>query len=239
MTAGKSAPAPAKKPNPHHTGHRDRLRQRFLDAGEDALADYELLELILFGAIPRRDVKPLAKELIATFGSFGAVLTAPPDRLAKEGGLGHAAIATLKATMTAATRLLRERAADKPVLGSWQAVLDYLTVAVGYEQVEQFRLLFLDAKNGLIADEAQQRGTVNHTPVYSREVVRRALELHASSVIMVHNHPSGNPAPSQADIAMTKEVEKATDAVGIALHDHVIICRTGHASFRALGLIGH
>lgn len=209
-----------------------------MEAGEDALADYELLELILFGAIPRRDVKPLAKELIDTFGSFGAVLSADPKRLASEGGLGPSGVATLKATAAAAARLLREKAADKPVLGSWQAVLDYLTVAVGYEQVEQFRLLFLDAKNGLIADEAQQRGTVNHAPVYPREVVRRALELHASSVIMVHNHPSGNPAPSQADIAMTREVEKAADAVGIALHDHVIIGRSEHASFRALGLIG-
>lgn len=209
-----------------------------MEAGEAALADYELLELILFGAIPRRDVKPLAKNLIQTFGSFGNVLMADQDRLAREGGLGPSAIATIKATAAATKRMLREQTVDKPILGSWQSVLDYLTAAIGYEQIERFRLLYLDAKNGLIADEEQQRGTVNHAPVYPREVVRRALEVGASSIIMVHNHPSGDPSPSQADIAMTKEVKKAVDAVGIALHDHVIIGKSSHASFRALGLIG-
>ena len=237
MTAHKPA-AEDKKPKPHYAGHRDRLRQRFLEAGEAALADYELLELILFGAIPRRDVKPLAKELIERFGGFGEVLTAEPERLASEGGLGRAAVAAIRAAGAASTRMLRQKAVGRPVLSSWQAVLDYLTAALAYEKVEQFRILFLDTKNKLIADEAQQRGTVNHTPVYPREVVRRALELHASAIIMVHNHPSGSTSPSKADIAMTREVEAALNAVGISLHDHVIIGKSDHESMRSLGLIG-
>lgn len=237
MTAPKTAQG-GKKTEPHYTGHRDRLRQRFLEAGDTALADYELLELILFGAIPRRDVKPLAKELLQKFGGLGEVFNASPERLSAECGLGPTAIATLRAVGAASTRLLRDKTRKMPVLGSWQAVLDYLTVALRYEKIEQFRILFLDTKNCLIADEAQQHGTVNHTPVYPREVVRRALELHASSIIMVHNHPSGNPSPSRADIAMTGEVETALKAVGISLHDHIIIGQTDHTSLRSLGLIG-
>lgn len=237
MTAGKPDPKRA-TPEPHYTGHRDRLRQRFLEAGEDALADYELLELILFGAIPRRDVKPLAKDLIKSFGGFAEVLMAAPDRLASDGGLSRPAVAAIKAAAAASTRMLRQQAVGRPFLGSWQAVLDYLTLSIGYSKTEQFHLLFLDAQNTLIADESQQHGTVDQAPVYPREVVRRALELHASSIIMVHNHPSGRPDPSKADIAMTREVEKAAQAVGISLHDHIVIGKNDHTSMRSLGLIG-
>jgi DNA repair protein RadC len=222
---------------PHYAGHRDRLRQRFLVAGADSLADYEVLELLLFAAIPRRDVKPLAKQLIAQFGSLGAVLAAPPLQLERRGGLGPAAVATLKIVQAAAGRMLREEVIQRPVLASWQSLLDYLALAMKFEPTEQFRLLFLDRKNVLVADEVQQRGTVDQAPVYPREVVRRALELGASALIVAHNHPSGDPAPSKADIAMTREIAAALATVGVTLHDHVVVGRKGHASLRALGHI--
>lgn len=222
---------------PLHAGHRDRLRDRFLSQGPDSLADYELLELLLFSAIPRRDTKPLAKTLIATFGSLGAVLNAPAEQLAVRGGLKPTAAALLKAVGAAAVRMLREEAVRQPLLSSWDRVIDYLSAAMKYEGTEQFRILFLDRKNALIADEVQQRGTVDHTPVYPREVAKRALETAASAVILVHNHPSGDTTPSRADIDMTGEIARALSAVGVTLHDHVIVGKRGHASFRTLGLL--
>jgi DNA repair protein RadC len=221
----------------HHLAHRQRLRERFLKAGPAGLADYELLELLLFAAIPRRDVKPLAKALMQEFGGLAQVLSAPAEALTAVTGVGEVAAVILKSVQAAAIHLARAQVLDRPVISSWQAVIEYCRAAMAYEPVEQFRVLFLDRKNRLVADEAQQRGTVDHTPVYPREVVKRALELAASAVILVHNHPSGDPTPSQADIAMTKEVAKAAEALGVALHDHLIVSRSAHASFRALGLI--
>ncbi|MEE8270503.1 MAG: DNA repair protein RadC, partial [Alphaproteobacteria bacterium] len=228
-------PAPAaghRAAEKHHAGHRERLRRRFLTVGPDSLADYELLELLLFAGLPRRDVKPLAKRLLEDFGSLGGVLTADPAQLERRAGLRPATVATLKAVAAAAQRMLREEAAARPVIGAWSQLLDYLSVAMKYERAEQFRLLFLDRRNLLIADEVQQRGTVDHAPVYPREVVKRALELGATALILVHNHPSGDPTPSRDDIAMTRTVAEALNAVNVALHDHVIIGRQGHASFR-------
>ncbi|NKB43268.1 MAG: DNA repair protein RadC [Alphaproteobacteria bacterium] len=218
-------------------GHRARLRGRFLDAGPDALADYELLELLLFTSLPRKDTKPLAKELIEEFGSFAEVIAADKDKLLAIDGLGESAVAGLKAVQAGAVRLLRAGVADRPIISSWQALIDYCTALMAFEEAEQFRLLFLDKKNKLIADEAQQRGTVDHTPVYPREVVKRALALNATAIIMVHNHPSGNPEPSRADIEMTKKVKDALEAVGLVLHDHVVIGRGRHVSFRQDGLL--
>jgi DNA repair protein RadC len=227
----------ATEPAPHYSGHRDRLRQRFLTAGAAALADHEILELLLFSSIVRRDTKPLAKQLIATFGSLGAVLAATPTQLAQRGGLSDISVALLKVVQAAAERLLKEQVIDRPVLGSWQALLDYLGVAMKFGTTEQVRLLFLDRKNALLADETPAQGTVDQAPVYPREVARRALELGASALILVHNHPSGDPTPSRADIEMTKAVARALDAVGVTLHDHVIIGRKGHSSFKSLSLI--
>lgn len=222
---------------PHHLGHRSRLRERFLKGGGDALPDYELLELLLFAAQPRGDVKPLAKRLVAAFGSFARVVSAAPEALRKVDGMGDAAIVAVKAGQAAALRLLAEEARDAPVISSWKKLLDYCRAAMALEKTEQFRLLFLDQKNRVIADEVQQRGTVNHTPVYPREVVKRALELSASALIMVHNHPSGDPTPSRADIDMTRQVRDAAEKLGIALHDHVIIAGTEHVSLKSLGLM--
>ena len=222
---------------PHYLGHRRRLRERFLAAGEDALSDYELLELVLFAAIPRRDVKPLAKALIAKFGSFAGAISAEPRALAEVAGLSDGAVAALKVVRAAAVRLAREEIMEQPVLGSWQKVLAYCRADLARAGTEQFRLLFLDRKNVLIADELQQTGTVDHTPVYPREVVKRALELGASAIIMVHNHPSGDPTPSRADIEMTRAVVNAAEALGVSVHDHIVIGRKSHASFKSLGLI--
>jgi DNA repair protein RadC len=232
-------PAARREPKPHYHGHRDRLRQRFLDGGADALPDYELLELILFAANPRADVKPMAKALIDRFGGLPKVLGAPPDALDRAGiaGLGTAGIAAIKAAQTAGLRLLAAEARAAPVISSWQALLDYLRAAMAYEAVEQVRILFLDRKNRLIADEVQGRGTVDHTPVYPREVVRRALELGASALILVHNHPSGDPTPSQADIEMTRAVQEAAASLGVAVHDHLVVGAAETASFRSLGLL--
>jgi DNA repair protein RadC len=222
---------------PHYYGHRQRLRERFREAGADALSDYELLEAVLFRAQPRRDVKPLAKALIATFGSFAEVISAPVSRLAEVKGLGEATITELKLIQAAASRLLRGEVKKRPVLSSWSAVLDYCRTAQAFADREQFRVLFLDKRNQLIADELQQVGTVDHTPVYPRELVKRALELSATAVILVHNHPSGDPTPSQADIAMTQQIIAVAGPLGIAVHDHIIVGKEGHASLKGLKLM--
>ena len=222
---------------PHYYGHRQRLRERFREAGADALSDYELLEAVLFRAQPRRDVKPLAKALIATFGSFAEVISAPVSRLAEVKGLGEATITELKLIQAAASRLLRGEVKKRPVLSSWSAVLDYCRTAQAFADREQFRVLFLDKRNQLIADELQQVGTVDHTPVYPRELVKRALELSATAVILVHNHPSGDPTPSQADIQMTQQIIAVAGPLGIAVHDHIIVGKEGHASLKGLKLM--
>jgi DNA repair protein RadC len=229
----------AENPNdpPHFVGHRERLKTRFRDQGGDAVADYELLELILFQAVPRRDTKPLAKALIARFGTFSDVLAAPEARLVEVPGIGPSVATHLKLVHAAATRYARGAVRQRPLLGSWSAVIDYCRAAMAYEEKEQFRILFLDRKNVLIADEVQQVGTVDHTPVYPREVVKRALELSATAIVLVHNHPSGDPTPSRADIDMTKTIVDIAQPLGIAVHDHIIVGRQGHASFRALKLI--
>lgn len=222
---------------PHYHGHRERLRERFREAGADALPDYELLELVLFRAIPRRDVKALAKEMIRRFGSFAEVIAAPPARLMEVPGVKDAIVTELKIVEAAGRRLARGQIGKRTVLGSWSAVIDYVRSAMAFAEREEFRILFLDKRNGLIADEVQGRGTVDHTPVYPREVVKRALELSATAIVLVHNHPSGDPTPSNADIRMTHTIEEVARPLGIALHDHIIIGRDGHASFRGLGLI--
>jgi DNA repair protein RadC len=222
---------------PHFHGHRERLRERFLKGGSDALADYELLELVLFRAIARRDLKPLAKNLLKQFGSFAEVVSAPVERLKSIKGLGDAAITELKIVQAAAHQLARGQVHNRPVLSSWSNVLDYCRTAMAFGDKEQLRVLFLDKRNRLIADELQQEGTVDHTPVYPREVVKRALELSATAVILVHNHPSGDPTPSQADIQMTREIVTVAKPLGIAVHDHIIVGREGHASLKALKLI--
>ncbi|WP_353186014.1 DNA repair protein RadC [Bosea sp. (in: a-proteobacteria)] len=231
------APHRPEEPAPHYHGHRDRLRARFQEAGADALPDYELLELLLFRAIPRRDVKPLAKALIQRFGSFAEVLAAPVSRLSEVKGVSDAVALDLKIVEAALTRMAKGALAKRPVLSSWSSVLDYCRMAMAFAEREQFRILFLDRKNALIADEVQQTGTVDHTPVYPREVMRRALELSASAIILVHNHPSGDPTPSGADMRMTRELVDIAKPLGIAIHDHIVVGRDGHASFRSLGLI--
>jgi DNA repair protein RadC len=239
MSEGKQrAPAAGlKEASQHYYGHRERLRSRFLKAGNEALSDYEVLELLLFRALPRRDVKPLAKSLIAKFGSFAEVVSATPARLAEVKGLGNAAIAELKIVQAAANRLARSHVDKRPVLSSWTAVLDYCRTAQAFAEKEQFRVLFLDKRNKLIADEVQQTGTVDHTPVYPREVVKRALELSATAIILVHNHPSGDPTPSRADIQMTQSILEIAKPLGIAVHDHIIVGKDGHTSFKGLKLI--
>lgn len=222
---------------PHYLGHRQRLRERLLAGGAEPLADYELLEFLLFAGHPRTDTKPLAKELLRRFGSLPGVLTAESDSLLGVPGMGLASVAALKGVREAALRTLRAELGERPVISSWQKLIEYCAAAIGFGAVEEFRLLFLDRKNGLIADEPQQRGTVDHTPVYPREVAKRALELGASAVIMVHNHPSGDPTPSKADIDMTREVQKALAALDIALHDHLIVARGQHASLRSLRML--
>lgn len=239
----------------HYHGHRERLRTRFLEASPAALADYELLELLLFFSVYRRDTKPIAKEMIQRFGGLGGVLAADPGRYAECFGLDPARLPAdderrpvreddlrftqvlLKAIYELLQRVLREQVRERPVIGSWTALLEYLDVAMAHEPSEHFRILFLDRKNILIKDEVQSRGTVDHTPLYPREVVKRALELGASAIIMVHNHPSGDPTPSRADIDMTRQVVQALAAVGITVHDHVVVGKKKHASFRTLGLL--
>jgi DNA repair protein RadC len=222
---------------PHYHGHRERLRTRFREAGTEALSDYELLELLLFRALPRRDVKPLAKLLLEKFGSFAEVVSAPETRLREVKGLGESGITELKIVQAAASRFLRGAVKQRPALSSWTAVLDYIRTAQAFADREQFRVLFLDKRNQLIADEIQQTGTVDHTPVYPREVVKRALELSATAIILVHNHPSGDPTPSHADIQMTQQIIAVAQPLGISVHDHVIVGREGHASLKGLKLI--
>jgi DNA repair protein RadC len=222
---------------PHFHGHRERLRERFREAGADALSDYELLELVLFRALLRRDVKPIAKDLIAKFGSFPEVISAPAARLAEVKGLGAATITELKVVHAAATRLARGQVRKRPILSSWSNVLDYCRTTMAFAEKEQFRVLFLDKRNQLIIDELQQTGTVDHTPVYPREVVKRALELSATALILVHNHPSGDPTPSHADIQMTQTIIEVARPLGIAVHDHIIVGRDGHVSFKGLKLV--
>jgi DNA repair protein RadC len=222
---------------PHYHGHRDRLRARFSEVGGDALPDYELLEIVLFRSIPRRDVKPIAKDLLRRFGSFAEVLAAPPALLSEVDGVGESVVTDLKVVEAAARRFTKGAVARRPVLSSWTAVIDYCRTAMAFSEKEQFRLLFLDRRNALIADEVQQSGTIDHTPVYPREVVKRALELSASALILVHNHPSGDPTPSSADIKMTREIVEVAKPLGITVHDHIIVGREGHASLKGLKLM--
>jgi len=233
---------PAKKPDstaddkPHYTGHRDRLRERFI-AAPDSPPDYELLELLLFMAIPRRDVKPIAKALIARFGSLNGVLNASQAELEGVAGISEITATSIKIIRAAGLRMLKQDIATRPILGSWQRLLDYLQASMAHEKKEHFRLLFLNKKNELIADEVQQSGTVDHTPAYPREIMKRALELGATALILVHNHPSGDSTPSKADIDMTKHICAAAAPFGIIVHDHLIVSRGGTTSFKSLGLM--
>ena len=229
--------APPRPARPHHLGHRDRLRARARSAGVDALPDYELLELFLFRSIPRRDTKPLAKALLAKFGSLTAICAAPVEALTAVPGLGEAAALDLKLLQSVTDRLAKAPVTRRPVISSWSALLDYVRIAMANAPREQFRVLFLDRKNQLLADEVMNHGTVDHAPVYPREVMRRALELSASAVILVHNHPSGDPTPSSADVEMTRQVVEAARTLRIAVHDHLVVGRDGVASFKALGLL--
>ncbi|MDP2083641.1 MAG: DNA repair protein RadC [Gemmobacter sp.] len=217
--------------------HRARLRSRFMEGGAAALPDYELLELVLFRAIPLQDVKPLAHRLLATFHDFNGVISAAPTRLEAVTGVGKAVICELKVVEAAAARLARARVINRHVLSGWDALLDYCHTTMAHRSTEQFRVLYLDRKNVLIADEEQARGTVDHVPVYPREVVKRALELDASALILVHNHPSGDPTPSEADISMTSRIREACDSLGLVLHDHIIVGRSRETSFRAQGYL--
>ena len=237
MADNKPAGKDEAEPAPHYHGHRERLRGRFREAGTNALSDYELLELLLFRAQPRRDMKPVAKALLKKFGSFAEVISAPEQRLAEVDGIGEASITELKIVQAAASRLLRDQVKKQPVLSSWSAVLDYCRTAQAFADREQFRILFLDKRNQLIADEVQQTGTVDHTPVYPREVVKRALELSATAIVLVHNHPGGDPTPSRADIDMTKQIVDVARNLGIEVHDHIIVGKHGHASLKGLKLI--
>ncbi|WP_275782374.1 RadC family protein [Pararhizobium gei] len=221
----------------HYHGHRDRLRTRYRDHGDTALADYEILELLLFRLIPRRDTKPIAKALLDRFGTLGGVFGASPALLQEVKGIGEAVAFDLKLISTVAHRALKSELKGKQVLASWSSVIDYCHAAMAHETREQFRILFLDKRNALIADEVQQTGTVDHTPVYPREVVKRALELSATALILVHNHPSGDPTPSRADIEMTKMIVETAKPLGITVHDHIIIGKDGHASLKGLRLI--
>lgn len=227
---------PGKLPS-YIADHRRRLRERFLAGGAAAIPDYEMLELILFRAIPRQDVKPLVHLLLEVFGDFNRVLSAPVARLAQVKGVGDAVITELKIVEAAAQRLARSRVLQRHVISSWDAVLDYCHTTMAHRDTEQFRVLYLDRKNVLVADEAQAQGTVDHVPVYPREVVKRALELNASALILVHNHPSGDPTPSETDISMTRQIRTAAEALGLTLHDHLVIGRSSELSFRSAGLL--
>ena len=239
------APMPRKTDNPenqpaetpHYHGHRERLRERFYAAGPEALSDYELLEMALFPALPRRDTKPLAKALLKKFGSFAEVIHAPVARLREVDGIGEASINQIKLLAAAASRVAKGEIKRKIALSSWNDVIEYCRSGMAFADKEQFRILFLDKRNQLIADEVQQTGTVDHTPVYPREVIKRALELSATALILVHNHPSGDPTPSQADIHMTKAIVQIATPLGISVHDHIIVGKNGHASLKGLKLI--
>ena len=225
------------KPKPHYHGHRDRLRARFAEKGEQALADYELLELYLFRSIPRRDIKPLAKALMAKFGSFAEVISAPAEQLTEVKGVSEKIALDLQIIRAAATKLGQQNLMGRPILSSWSALLDYCRSVMQFERTEQFRVLFLDKKNRLIADEILGEGTVDRAPVYPREVIKRALTHEATAIILTHNHPSGDPMPSQSDINMTNQMIEAMKPIGVTVHDHLIIGRENIASFRTLGLM--
>ena len=235
-------PAPAAEngglaDGPHYMGHRDRLRARFQETGGQGIADYELLELVLFRTIPRRDVKPLSKALITRFGSFAEVLGARLERLMEVPGVGESVALDLKIIEAAGKRLAKGEISQRDILSSWKDVIEYCRTAMAFSEREEFRILFLDKRGGLISDEVMGAGTVDHTPVYPREVMRRALELGSTALILVHNHPSGDPTPSQADVRMTQDLIAVAKPLGIAIHDHIIVGRQGHASFRGLKLI--
>ncbi len=234
--SGEKSKEPRKSAD-HAIGHRERLRERFQRAGVDGVQDYELLEMLLFRSHPRGDVKPIAKDLIKKFGGFAEVLAAPIERLVEVDGVGETTALELKIIHAAGVKLAQARVLDRPVISSWGDLLAYCRAAMADEKIELFRILFLDRKNILIADEVQQRGTVDHTPVYPREVVKRALELGASAIILVHNHPSGDPTPSRADIEMTQQIQKAAAALNIRVHDHLVIGNKSEASFKGLGLL--
>ena len=225
------------KPKPHYHGHRDRLRARFAEKGEQALADYELLELYLFRSIPRRDIKPLAKALMAKFGSFAEVISAPTEQLTEVKGVSEKIALDLQIIRAAATKLGQQNLMGRPILSSWSALLDYCRSVMQFERTEQFRVLFLDKKNRLIADEILGEGTVDRAPVYPREVIKRALTHEATAIILAHNHPSGDPTPSKSDIDMTNHMIEAMKPIGVTVHDHLIIGRENIASFRTLGLM--
>ena len=231
-----SAPSAGPAETPHYHGHRERLRDRFRNAGADALSDYELMEMVLFRALPRRDVKPLAKKILEKFGSFAEAVHAPPARLREIAGIGDAVIVEIQLIAATASRIAKGQLKKRTALSSWADVVDYCRTAMAFADKEQFRILFLDKRNQLITDELQQVGTIDHTPVYPREVVKRALELSASAVILVHNHPSGDPTPSQADITMTKAIVAIAEPLGITVHDHIIVGRNGHASLKGMKL---
>ncbi|QDL92043.1 JAB domain-containing protein [Paroceanicella profunda] len=237
LACGAEPVPPQPAADPHYHDHRSRLRARFMQAGPGALADYEMLELLLFRAIPRRDVKPLAKDLLARFGDFNGVISAAPARLAEVRGVGDAVIQELKIVEAAAHRLARAKVLGRDAIASWDALLAYCKTAMAHRDTEQFRILYLDRRNVLIADEALAQGTVDHVPVYPREVARRALELNASALVLVHNHPSGDPTPSEADIDMTGQVRDAVEALGLVLHDHLVIGKESDVSFRAEGYL--
>jgi DNA repair protein RadC len=227
----------AREEPPHYLGHRERLRGRFHDAGPDTLSDYELLEMALFAAVPRRDTKPLAKTLLKKFGSFADVVHAPEKLLREIDGIGDASVTQLKLLAAAAGRIAKGEIKRSVALSSWNDVIAYCRTSMAFADKEQFRILFLDKRNQLIADEVQQTGTVDHTPVYPREVIKRALELSATAIVLVHNHPSGDPSPSQADIQMTKAIIGIAGPLGISVHDHIIVGKNGHASLKGMRLI--
>ena len=222
---------------PHYHGHRDRLRKRFTDSGPDALQDYELLELVLFTCIPRRDVKPLAKELLTTFGSLQELMSAPTSQLQTIKGISENTAITIKTINALSSRMMKQELMQKPVLNNWSRLMDYCHTTMAHEKREHFRILFLNKKNELLADEIQGSGTVDHTPAYPREIMKRALEQGATAMILLHNHPSGDPAPSEADIDMTAQIIRAAEPFQITIHDHIIISRNGYTSFKNEGLM--
>jgi DNA repair protein RadC len=239
MPADSSEPKKSPEPTepPHYHGHRERLRERFHSAGPDALSDYELLEMVLFRSLPRGDTKPLAKTLLKKFGSFAEVMHAPEPRLREVDGVGDTTITNLKLIAAAASRIAKGQVQQRTLLSSWNDVIAYCRTTMAFADKEQFRILFLDKRNQLISDEVQQIGTVDHTPVYPREVIKRALEHSATAILLVHNHPSGDPTPSQADIQMTKAIIDIAGPLGISVHDHIIVGKNGHASMKGLRLI--
>lgn len=226
-----------KQEEPHYHGHRDRLRARFLENGPEALQDYELLELVLFMAIPRRDVKPLAKDLLKKFGNLPSLLNAPVDELLKVEGVSENTATAIKAITAAAHRMMKRELINKPIFNSWARLMDYCTSTMEYETREHFRILFLNKKNEMIADEIQSSGTIDHTAAYPREIIKRALDLGATAMILVHNHPSGDPKPSKTDLEMTQLIIRAGEPFDIHVHDHIIVSKNGYSSFKTLGLI--